>query len=135
MLGYRPCGLASGDFEPNRLEISDRLMERFGHAGADQLNILLASARSARQVAEAIAIRRAVGVGRTNQDVLPWDFFYHGTDLVAQRGGKPEKVCADNSHQGSVLVEHQRPHRQVALPSGRRMGGSNATADGQQWVR
>ena len=38
-------------------------------------------------------------------------------------GGKPEKVRADNRHQRAFLLQHQRPHRQVALPLGDRVRG------------
>ena len=110
-------------------------MERLRHAGANQLHILFAAPAFAGQILEAITIRRAVSVRDANQNVLRRDFLHGGADLVAQRGGKPEKVRADNSHQGSLLLQHQGPHGQVALHPGSHTARAYSPAERQQRVR
>ena len=111
VVGNLPFGLAGGNLEPRRLEVGGSFVERLGHPGAHQFQILLVPCGAARAVREAITIRRAMRVRRANQNVLRRNLLHRRPHPVAQRGGKAEKVRADNRRGCPSLLQHQRPYR------------------------
>ncbi len=134
VVGDFPFRLARRDFQSCRLEFRDGLMDRLGHARANQLQIFWIAGGAALAVRETVAIRGAVSVCGADQDVGWRDVLDRGAHAVAQHGGEPKKIPAHNRHARAFLLEHERAHRQVALLSCRRMARPHAAADRQQRI-
>ena len=135
VIGNLPVGLAGGDPERRRLQPGDRLVDRLGGFVANEVEILKIRVGAAPAVGEAVAVGCTVRVRRADQNMRG----RNGLDLpphaVTQRGGEAEEVRADERHPRAAVLEHHRPHREVAVFFGDRIGRPNAAGHRQQRLR
>jgi len=115
VVGDFSFGFAGGDFEGGGLQLSDRFIDRFGHAIANEVEVFKISREPAFAVRETVTVRRAVSMSRANQNVFGHNRFDLCSRLVCQHRGKAKKVSAHNRHTHVIVLEHQRANRQVAL--------------------
>ena len=127
--------LTGRGFQPRRLEPGRRLPDRRGSFRHHVVQEFQIPAGSALAVRKAIRIRGAVGVGGANEDVVGRNSGNTLTNPVAEHSGKSEEVGADKHDAGGVLLQHQGPHRDLALLLANRIRRPDTAADRQQRIR
>ena len=85
-------------------------------------------------IREPIAVRRAVRVGRADQNVLRRNALDPGAGLVAEHGRKTEKIHAHDRHPRVAVRQHQRAHGQVPFLFADRAGRADTARHRQQRI-
>ena len=135
VVGNLTDGLTGGNPERRGLQPGDRLIDRLGGFVADEVEILEICVGTPPAVGEAVAVGCTVRVRRADQNMRG----RNGLDLpphaVTQRSGEAEKVRADKCHPCAAVLKHHRPHSEVAVFFGDRIGRANTAGHRQQRLR
>src|SRR5947209_2121250 len=88
--------LARGNLERRGLELIDGRIDRFGRPFAYEVHILEIARMASLETRKCVTVGSAMGVSRSDQNVLWRNPAHFGADSVAQRGGEAKRVKCDH---------------------------------------
>ena len=127
VVGDLSFGFIGGDFQNGRLQLARGFVNGFGHFRANAVQIFQIHSRSPLLIRKAVAVRCAMRVGCTDQNILRRNSLNLRTCLVPEQGRESQEIRTYNGHARLTLDQNQCSHLQITFLARRRMRRSNAT--------
>ena len=135
VVGDLPLRISRSDAQARGLQLRQRFVDRFRHARADRIEIFQIRRRAAFAIRKPIRIRRAVGVGGTDENVLRRNALHQRANSVPERGGESEEVRAHDRDLRRIIREHEGADVQLARLLLCRLGRPHPTGHREERIR
>ncbi len=128
-------GFPRGDLQSRGSAPVPGLANGFGRQETNAIQILEIAARFSRFIGKTVAIRSAVGVAGSDQNVIAGDFRHQSAHPIPQHGRKSQEIDRHQREPFGAVLEYHHPGIEIAPFFRRGLSRTQASRDRQEWLR